>query len=294
MLRNLDSKSEVGKRVDRLLLLADAYGRFPTPVEDIVAAAELTMTGENPLDESALKLMPKYLLAHLRAGLRKVEGALDRRARLVHVRPDVANQSRKRFILLHETTHAILPHQQDLVFADDHETLAPTVKQVFEQEANQGAAELLFQHRSFRDHAAQFEISMTSVQTLSHQYGASLHSTLRRFAETHRRAVAVAVFDPTPNPTTGMHWRRREVVYSKNWEKRFGRPIWPTHMTGARHPFVAALDQPGVDRAFMMDVALNEISVRVEAVVTPYRAFVLLWVPAGALVMRPRRTVVLQ
>ena len=39
VLSDLEAADDISRRVDRLLRAADAYGRFPTPVDDIVAAA---------------------------------------------------------------------------------------------------------------------------------------------------------------------------------------------------------------------------------------------------------------
>lgn len=40
----------IRKEADRLLRAASAYGRFPTPVEDIIAAAKLKVEKEASLD----------------------------------------------------------------------------------------------------------------------------------------------------------------------------------------------------------------------------------------------------
>ncbi len=289
MLRDLESGKEIRRQVDRLLLTADAYGRFPTPVEDIVAAAKLTVSRENPLDQSALKLMPAYLRAKMRSVLQKVQGALDRRERLVHVNPQVDRESRRRFVLLHETTHAVLPHQQDLVFADDMETLAPSVKQLFEQEANQGAAELLFQLDRFGTEVNDHLTSLATVQLLSERYGASFHATARRFAEVNKNAVALVVFDPKPADGQQRLWRRREVVYSKQWETSFGRPRWPVIMSPIRHSFVSSLDVPDYRATTMNGLAFEGHTVQLDVVKTPYNAFVLLWFAPKRRLIQPRK-----
>ena len=52
---------EIDKHVDRLLRAADAYQRFPTPVDDIVAAASLTQVDDYVFDDSKIAKAPVYL-----------------------------------------------------------------------------------------------------------------------------------------------------------------------------------------------------------------------------------------
>ena len=61
MLGDLDAADDISRRVDRLLRAADAYGRFLTPVDDIVAAAQLSYADDYVLDESAIRKAPAYL-----------------------------------------------------------------------------------------------------------------------------------------------------------------------------------------------------------------------------------------
>lgn len=123
MLGDLDSADDISRRVDRLLRKADAYGRFPRPVDDIVAAAQLTYADDYVLDESAIRKAPAYLRGLLRSARNKIQGLVDRRARVVHISPAIEHSGKRRFVTLHETTHQILPHQHDLLYADDRETL---------------------------------------------------------------------------------------------------------------------------------------------------------------------------
>ncbi len=47
--------SNVEKHADRLLKEAGAYGCFPTPIADLIAAAKLTIVENEFLDESTLR-----------------------------------------------------------------------------------------------------------------------------------------------------------------------------------------------------------------------------------------------
>lgn len=288
MLRDLEAADEISGQVDRLLRRADAYGRFPTPVEDIVSAAALSQADEYVLDDSSIAKAPAYLRGLLLSAKQKIQGLVDRRERVVHISPTIDHQGKRRFVILHETTHDILPHQQDLLYADDNETLSPATKRLFEQEANQGAAELLFQRDRFRRDADDLEISTAAVWDLSTRYGSSFHAALRRYAETSSSAIAAIVLERTPRRADPPTWRRQETMTTTVWSTRFGKPSWPRSMDATRYSFLAALDIQGLEHATLVDAAGNAVKVRIDTCQTPYNSFVLLWVPKRRLV-RPRR-----
>lgn len=285
----LESAGEINSRVDRLLRVADAYGRFPTPVDDIVEAAELTYADDYVLDESLIKKAPQYLHRLLRSARQKIEGLVDRRARVVHVSPAIENEGKKRFVKLHETVHHNTPHQQDLLYADDHETLSRATRRLFEREANHGAAELLFQRDTFARDAADLEISTATVWHLADRYGSSFHAAFHRYAEVHPGIVAAVVLERTPRSSAPGTWHREEILSTKKWNERFGRPDWPTVMRSDRFPFLAALDCPGLDETPLRTLSGDIDTVNVDICQTPYKNFVLLWARQRRL--RPARRV---
>ena len=292
MAHELESSSEINERVDRLLRAANAYGRFPTPVEDIIAQADLVEAMDYVLDESLIKKAPAYLRGLLRSAAKKIQGLVDRRARVIHISPEIENEGKKRFVKLHETVHHILPHQQDLLYADDHETLALSTTRLFEREANQGAAELLFQRDRFARDAGDLEISTATVCLLADRYGSSIHSALRRYAETHDGAVAAIVLERTARSMSPPTWRREEFMCTERWVSRFGAPAWPKMMQTDHFPFLAVLDQAELDTIVIPNVDGEVTEIRVDMLQTPYKSFVLLWVPAKRRLQAPRRVTV--
>ncbi len=292
MPNNLDSAEEIATRVDRLLRAADAYDRFPTPVEDIVAAAELGHADDYVLDDSLISKAPAYLRSLLRSAKHKIQGLVDRRARVIHISPHIDHDGKRRFVTLHETIHHILPHQQDLLYADDHETLSPSTNRLFEQEANQGAAELLFQRTRFTQDATDAEISIAAIWDLTHRYGSSFHAAVRRYAETHPGAVAAIVLERTPRSTDPHIWARQEVMTTSAWAERFGPALWPRMMNAIRYPFLAALAVPALEQASLADIGGAIVTVRVETYQTPYNSFVLLWIPQRRRLI-PRRKIII-
>jgi hypothetical protein len=290
MLDGLESGKDIAKRVDRLLKKADAYGRFPTPVEDIVEAAKLTSEDDYSLDESIIAKLPASLRKVFRTGVNKIQGLADRRERVIHVAPEVTVAGRRRFIAMHETTHMILPHQQDLLYADDNETLSASTNFVFEQEANHGAAELLFQRDGFARDAADSEISMAAVVDLSERYGASIQAAFRRYTECHPGGLVGLVLSPTPIANAPDRWKRYEYMSTPDWRRKLGKPFWPQILSAADHPFLAAFSVPGLNSVPMIDAAGTRRDVHVEVFNTTHRALVLLWLPQGRRLI-PRRKV---
>lgn len=292
MLDDLESAGEIDKQVDRLLRAADAYGRYPTPVDDIVAAAKLTQADDYVLDDLKIAQAPAYLRSLLRSARQKIQGLVDRRERVVHIAPNIEHDAKRRFVTLHETTHSILPHQQDLIYADTHETLSPNTKRLFEREANQGAAELLFQRTHFTRDAIDHEIGVAAVWLLAQRYGASFHAALRRYAECHDAAIAAIVFDHKPLALTPKTWKREETMATRAWLDRFGPIKWPSRMDAASHPLVAALDFT-IEEIAITDITGTSAKVRIQTESNSYKRFALLWIPPRRKLIKPRRVSIL-
>ncbi|MFF1530283.1 ImmA/IrrE family metallo-endopeptidase [Cellulomonas sp. NPDC058312] len=225
--------------VDDLLVRAGAVGRFPTPVEEIVAAAGLAEAQDYVLTEEAIAQAPAQLRELLRSSREKILGLVDRRERVIHVSPTITHGGRRSFVKLHEVTHHVLPWQRELVYADDDDSLSPSVRAQFEREANYGAAALLFQGSQFDESIVQLPVRLESIDMLAGLFGASFRATARRYGERHSRAVLIAAFDGGE----GGRWQRREVSASPEWRRRFGTPAWPGLMTEDRFPVLAHVRQ---------------------------------------------------
>lgn len=159
-----------------------------------------------------------------------------------------------------------------LLYADDHETLSPSTNRLFEQEANQGAAELLFQRTRFTQDATDTEISIAAIWDLTHRYDSSFHAAIRRYAETHPGAVAAIVLDRTPSSTDPHIWARQEIMTTPAWTARFGPTRWPRMMNAHRYPFLAALTIPNLEHVRLTDNSGAPATVRVDTYQTPTTA----------------------
>ncbi len=213
MLQDLESAEDIVEATEQLLDKAGARGRLPTPVDDIVAAARLEEPKESLLSDSVLSRAPEHLRVAMTRVRSKVLAILDRKAREVHLNPTVVdNPGQRNFKRLHEVSHDIFPWQTKLAYADDDLTLRWSTEILFEQEANQGAAELLFQRELFRQMAADYEIGCGVAVELAEKLGASIHATFRRYVETHRASLAGLVLEPSPRTIEPLSYRRRESL----------------------------------------------------------------------------------
>lgn len=272
------SSEVIRKHTEKLLRRADAVDCWPTPVDDVLAASKLEQFAETPFSPSMLARAPEHLrhaVRVLRTG--KVRAILDRRARVVHLDPTIDNEGRRSFTALHEVTHDLLPWQRELGYADNDVTLSDRVRRDFEREANQGAAELLFQGKRFAAMASHYDIGMGAVSALHDETGASLRSTLRRYAETHRDAVCAIAMEPSPCQASPLGFRRHEVSHSAVWTTRFGQR-WPSLLTADVFPFLHCVHDAQQRDFVWPDRDNAAVAMHAEVIKTPYNTLLLLWV----------------
>ena len=286
MPREAPRADDIRTAAGRLLRAADAKGRLPTPVDDIIAAAGLVQPEHSMLSDLVLAEAPAHLRDKIRRLRLKVRAVLDREAREIHVDPTLHNEGQIAFKKLHEVGHDICPWQRDRGYADDDETLSWSTNRRFECEANQAAAELMFQSTLMRDMAAQYEIGIPAILDLAGLIGSSGHAAFRRFVETHRRAVAGIVLDVSPSSRNPLAYKRGEIVASSAWEERFG-PVtgWPQMLRPVPYTFINRCPDAVTMRSVVRDtfrfpdLSSEQVDLNVELYTNSYKLFSLLWVP---------------
>ena len=210
----------------------------------------------------------------LRTAKRKILGLLDRRESVIQT-ASLRSPGRKRFVVSHELAHDILPWQADLaVHGDNQHTLSPQVMALFEREANQGAAEILFQQDLLKRMALDYPISFSTPIELSSLFGASIHATFRRWVEGLDAAACGLVLDT--NLTEGRR-KRYEQVLTTQWKQQCGPSYFPRMMSTTQYPFVSQGLAKGTFH--INDRDGTPIQLRYETFRTPYRQFALLWLP---------------
>jgi hypothetical protein len=289
----LDTLDDIKRVAAKLLRRADVDEMLPTPVERIVAVAGLEQS-DVWMEPSRIAHATDEARKMLRSASRKILGTLDRRDRVIYVSPEVEGKPRGRFVKLHETMHDQLPWQDTTIFADNHVTLSPTVERIFEREANQGAAELLFQNDLFTRVARDYPTSLDSPAELAAMFGASLHASVRRWVEGHQRRVCVAVMEPNPAGTAPLWYRRSYLIQSPQWSSSIRNPWLTSTMSAREMPFLAELVDPwptGIDTTWEVDdVNGDPVALRVQSLATPYNVFLMLAAPGrDGLVARHRK-----
>lgn len=228
----LDGETTAEIRTHALALLreADALGRRPTPLEEIQESARLVLTGEITLDARDRAGLITRFGKWVNVAWNRLRGTFDYRTSAIWVAPDL-HAMKRRFVISHEIGHAILPaHKQTFAYIDDFTCLPPFARSLFEREANQAAAEILFQSGQATDEFDSSPPSLDEICAISASFGGSVVATARYVAETSHRPVAVAV----------AHWNERglgrtHIYTSPTFEAAFGWRAgnWPRSETRA-------------------------------------------------------------
>jgi hypothetical protein len=230
------SLRRVQKYADLLLRKASAYGRLPTPVDDLIEAAELEIARESVLAKigmdglyqrlpNSLKLAPEKL----KRAAAKVIGLLDRQDRTIHLDPDT-HPKKRIYVSVHEIGHDFLPHQRKTfsILEDSETELDPDTKDLYEREANVFASEVLFQGDAFAVQAADFDLAIRVPIDLAKKFGPSVYSAARRYVSTHSKPCALLVFNrPVHIVGVGEVMELRRAIRSPSFHKEFGQPDWP-------------------------------------------------------------------
>ena len=240
----------VEEQARRLLDRADAWDRFPAPVDDILAAAKVRLAPTSVFDPAAIILYLRGKTAdargRIKSAITKVFGLYDAAEALIHIDSTVV-EARQTFVTLHETGHHDIPWHRKIFrfFQDCEKTLAPDVADQFEREANNFARFLLFKGTTFAEHAADCPFGIKTPMKLAKTFGASIYAAAREFARTNARACVVFVLEPME--TTGGSVLRapvRRIEPSPDYVARFGRPtvdaltpghpLWPVIPIGRK------------------------------------------------------------
>lgn len=225
--------AQVRSAAERALNEAGAFGRFPTAIDDVMAAANVEEVKEDVLNESFITKMRRQASGALKSALSKVMGLFDARARLIFIDRSL-HIVKQTFIRLHETGHAFLPWQRDLyaVVEDCEQTIDPALADQFDREANVFASEVLFQLDGFTNEAEQKPFGILVPVNLSKKYGASIYSSVRRYVTQNWRACSVVVLNP-PELIEGDGFRAslRRSCASPSFVEIFGEIAWPDTFT---------------------------------------------------------------
>jgi hypothetical protein len=270
------------KRLDR----AGARGRFPTPVDDLLSAAELKLAPVSAFDERS---MLRYLreAGHqagqlLRRAVEKVLGVLDVHANTVHVDSTVSGE-KQTFLKLHETGHNQIPHQKGLYrwVQDCQKCLAPEVAALFEREANKFATIVLFQDDGFARMAMDSEFSIKVPMRTAKKFGASVYAGIREYVRRSDMACAAIILNPCEfRPDIGYVAAVRRTELSPLFKTQFGDLGLPLELTSVdelmRFVPLGGRRMSRPDTCTLTDLNGTVQEFVGEGFATPYNTFVLI------------------
>ena len=270
---------EVTRYASLLLLQAAVGDRLPTPVNDIVACADLIVSRDVTLSQKSKELSFQLPL-RLRSAVRKVVGLVDLREDVIYLNDQLLPQ-RRNFVTLHEVGHKVLPWQrQTYLYVDDDITLDLDISQQFEQEANEFAADVLFQMGRFAEDARSLPFTIVSPIALARRYSASAHAAIRRYVEQSERACAVLIVRQQPDK----HVREclpqvRGKVQSTRFTEKFGEVAWNRHISTSASLLASILYPHRFPQGDMVmdDVAGDRTHCNFEVFTNSYDTFVLVY-----------------
>jgi hypothetical protein len=229
--------AKVRAEAERALRKADALGVFPTPVAEIMRAADVVEVADDVLNESFVDKLRREVGAaggKLKSAFSKVLGLFDARGGLVFISRAIKYEVKRTFVRLHEAAHGFLAWQRPMyaVVEDCENSLDPDVADQFDREANVFASEVLFQLGTFNDEAEGHEFNIMTPVRLHKKYGGSIYSTIRRYVSGNWRACTVVVLNqPQLVKGDGFRAELRRAIASPRFAELFGQIDWKDYYT---------------------------------------------------------------
>ncbi len=228
-----DRLTAVKKEANRALRNADAYGVFPTPIEQIFEMAKVDLAPEDAFHTGLVRRFRNKFGDTLRRALSKVSGIFDVAGRIIYV-DQTLHAVKQTFLKLHEIAHSFMPWQRNLYSAieDCKKTIESEQADAFDREANVFASEVLFQGNHFMEEAADCTFGILTPVNLSKKYGASIYAAVRRYVRTNPRACAVLVINsPILAEVDGFIATLRRVEMSETFLLQFGNIAFAEQFT---------------------------------------------------------------
>lgn len=246
-------RAKVEQRARLSLDRASAWGRFPTPVDDILSAAKLKVAPKGLFDLQNFVAYAREkaagVMQTLKSALSKVLGIYDADEQIIHVDESV-RPAKQTFLKLHEVGHHELPTHRKIfrLFEDCEQTLDPKIADQFEREANNFARYVLFQGTAYKDQAADMALGLRTPLNLAKRFGASAYASAREYVRTHHRACLLFVLDPLEKQAGGASAAVRRIEVSASFDQTFGPPsdvrVGTDHALGKLLPIGRKMTKP--------------------------------------------------
>lgn len=244
----------IEKQAARLLDKADAWDRYPVPVDDILGAANVRLASHSIFDASGLlsylKGKTNAAQGAVKSAMSKVFGLYDASEETIHVDETVV-ESKQNFLKLHETGHHDIPTHRKMFrfFQDCAQCLSPDVADQFEREANNFARYALFKGETFAEQALDYDFEIKTPMKLAKRFGASVYASVREYARTNQRACVVYALEPIEFVEGhGAVAKVRRIEPSPSFVLQFGRPsctsVTLEHVLGEVLPIGRKMTRP--------------------------------------------------
>ena len=216
-----------------MLQESDTVGVFPTPIDQILSAANVQEIPDQTLDPSFLSRMRSKAEGALKSALKKVLGLFDSVSRFIFIDKQLYIK-KQNFVRLHEAGHAFMPWQNDSykLVEESELTLSEEIADQFDVEANVFASEVIFQNDAFIKEAVASSFSIKVPMRLAKKFDASIYASIRQYVSKHYMCCTVLVFDmPAYNNGAGFTCSLRRCVSSQKFMDEFSNVQWPSILT---------------------------------------------------------------
>lgn len=276
--------AKVRAQAKRILQEADAFGVFPTPVADIMAAAKIEESKDEVFTPGFLDRLRKGAMkagAAVKSAASKVMGIFLSSERLIFIDQSLL-LVKKQFLRLHETAHGFLKWQTPMygLVEDSQDELDPETAELFDREANVFASEVLFQIDAFSERVQEKDFTVWTPINESKKFGASIYSSVRQYVlKNHRDCTVVVLNKPVIN-INGFEVGLRRSVQSSSFTERFGCISWPetfspSDQIGQIVPLKGGKSS-GPRDFLMTDANGDRVECRAEAFYSGHNVFVLI------------------
>ena len=235
-----ESALEVSNYAKRALRAADATGKLPTPIDDLLAAAKVgNLKIDHDVKESFYARLNGSAKQAFETMWQQVRGIADLRRRVTYV-DENTSQTRVRFAKGHELGHQILPwHKLNPGRFDDDKSLNCDAEEIFDAEANFFSAEVTFQGDRFSQIVRDYAFGFDTIFHVAQLHDASRHATAWRCIDEHDEAVALVPYWPCKFKLGDFY--RGKIVASSTFLRRFSVIDVPRRLA-QDHPWMAAQD----------------------------------------------------
>lgn len=253
-----DSADEISGLADKAIRRAGAMGILPTPIDDLIAAANVKDKSDDDASiASFLESLGEQAQSTLKSVINMVRGIANLRQPVIYVPTDT--KPRQFFAKSHELGHQDIPWHKTYsgksdFFHDDDYTLSSDAKEVFEQEANFYAAEVIYQGKNFINRARSYRPSFDAVFTLADQHGASRQATLRKYVEVQDEVIAAITYLPSKfhvDAEKGLPILNAPRLFcSERFLRKYGNIELPDELSSG-HPWAEARDSIEIPQGYM-------------------------------------------